>query len=415
VWNLSFASPDVVPWYHITFFVLAFTVFFRKWQRRWSSGTTMVLIFLIWIWICTLTAQYWDIALARAVMTTKYLVPTLIISMALTDRKAQKWFVYTLAYSVGIWLAWSGFHALFIMHGQASIYMSIRGGQMTDRNDFLVACTGCLPLMLFCARHYGGPYPRLVRLATFGMILLGLVAFPLSHSRGAFIGLAALIMFYIVAAGSTIRRRVLVLVVALAAVPLIPSHVWKRLDTISTEGEQVEASAVSRVESFWIGVHMTRDYPVFGVGPGSFPDVAARYSHNQHEPHTLWVKCSAELGIPMLAFFLMCLAYLSWNLRHITKTARKKRDLETADLAMALLCGIWGFLLTGSFTSQFLSEYLWNMIALAATFITAEKLRAATRPPAAGPVEIPAERPRRRPERPGGTGAGRAPWSPNYR
>ena len=44
--------------------------------------------------------------------------------------------------------------------------------------------------------------------------------------------------------------------------------------------------------------------------------------------------------------------------------------------ATALACAIFGFVATGSFTSQFLSEYLWAIIAVSGAFIASEKLKA---------------------------------------
>jgi hypothetical protein len=63
-------------------------------------------------------------------------------------------------------------------------------------------------------------------------------------------------------------------------------------------------------------------------------------------------------------------------LRRIAKKARLDKDKDTERLATALCCAIVGFLATGSFTSQFLSEYLWSIIGLSGAFIAAEKVRA---------------------------------------
>ncbi|MHC4818681.1 MAG: hypothetical protein ACYTF8_11565, partial [Planctomycetota bacterium] len=92
--------------------------------------------------------------------------------------------------------------------------------------------------------------------------------------------------------------------------------------------------------------------------------------------HSLWLKASAEYGLTMLIFFIGVLVSTCAALRRIAKKARLDKDKDTERLATALCCAIVGFLATGSFTSQFLSEYLWAIIGLSGAFIAAEKVRA---------------------------------------
>ena len=135
--HMSFLDPTVFLSHHLTFGVLMFATIFTTWKKRWNAGTTILLILVGWIWICALRAQHQVPAYAKAIEATKYLLPAVIMSLALCSRRYQQIFVYTLAYAVGIWMAWSGLHT--ILKGAPEIHMSIPGGQMTDRNHVLVA------------------------------------------------------------------------------------------------------------------------------------------------------------------------------------------------------------------------------------------------------------------------------------
>jgi len=372
--HVSFLHPSVFPSHHLTFAVLMFATIFTTWKKRWNAGTTILLILVGWIWVCAIRAQHQVPAYAKAIEATKYLVPSVIMSLALCSRRYQQIFIYALAYAVGIWMAWSGLHTL--LKGSPEIHMSIPDGQMTDRNDFLVAGTGCLPLLIYTAFHYNGRWQKWVRIGTKAMVFLSVIAFFTSLSRGAIVGLTALIGFYAVATGRVGRRLIIAGCLLAIAVVVTPSFVWERLGTIDVSEEQTEQSAASRVAIMATAVEVTLDYPIFGVGPANFPHVALAYDWRAVEPHSIWLKCSSEFGLTMLVFFIAILVSLCTTLRRIAMAARARNDKDTEGLATALACAIFGFVATGSFTSQFLSEYLWAIIAVSGAFIAAEKLKA---------------------------------------
>jgi hypothetical protein len=371
---VSYLDPNVFHSHHLTFAVLMVAVFFTRWKKRWNTATTVLLVLLGWVWVCTIKAQHQVVAYEEAIEITKYLVPAVIMSLAMCTRRFQQIFVYTLSYSVGIWLAWHGF--ITLLSGQPETDMAIPHGQMTDRNDFLVGGTACLPLLAYCAWNYVGPLQRWVRLGTKIMFALSIVAFFTSLSRGAILGLTALTGFYAIGTGRWGKRIPIAVVLLVAALLLTPGFVWDRLATIEWGSEQTESSAAGRVSIMLVAVDVTLDYPIFGVGPNNFPSVALTYDWRATEPHSLWLKASAEYGLTMLIFFIGIIISTCTALRRIAKKARLDKDKDTERLATALCCAIVGFLLTGTFTSQFLSEYLWAIIGLSGAFIAAEKVRA---------------------------------------
>jgi hypothetical protein len=371
---ISYLDPTVFPSHHLTFAVLMVAVFFTKWKKRWNTATTVLLVLLGWVWVCTIKAQHQVVAYEEAIEITKYLFPAIIMSLAMCTRRFQQIFVYTLALSVGVWLSWHGF--ITLLTGEPEIAMAIPDGQMTDRNDFLVGGTACLPLLAYTAWTYMGPLQRWVRIGAKVMFGFSIVAFFMSLSRGAILGLTALTGFYALGTGRWGKRLPIAVVLLVAALLLMPSVVWDRLGTIEWGGEQTESSAAGRISIMLVAADVTLDYPIFGVGPNNFPSVALTYDWRATEPHSLWLKASAEYGLTMLIFFIGIIISICTGLRRIAKKARLDKDKDTERLATALCCAIIGFLATGSFTSQFLSEYLWAIIGLSGAFIAAEKVRA---------------------------------------
>ncbi len=352
---------------HVCTAVLVLSIMLRPWKRRWNLGATVILVSLGWFFVCALTAVYRDISIEKTIVVVKYFIPLALISATLCTRGAQKLFLYTLAGSVGIWLAHHGLMGFVRMSPVTD--MSIPGGQMSDRNDFLVAGTACVPMMFYCAFHYEGRFQKWVRLGILAASGFAVLAAVFSLSRGAIIGFSALLVWYSFVTGRFFRRVAVGGVIAVTAILLMPDFVWKRMSTIQTSEYQTESSARNRIEHMMTAVKVTLDYPITGVGGDNFTRVALRYSDFDSEPHSLWLKCSSEYGIPMVVFFgLICLLFLV-RLRRRANLMRALGDKDGEALATALSCALFGFLATGTFTSQFLSEYLWAIIGLIGAFL----------------------------------------------
>jgi len=244
---------------------------------------------------------------------------------------------------------------------------------MSDRNDFLVAATGCIPLLAYAGWHYSGRARWHVRMLAKAMVAASLLAFVMSHSRGAMIGLFALGLFYSALTGRFMSRFAIVLVVGIAVVVVMPASTWERLETIEVGTEQTEMSAANRIQHMTDAIHVTLENPVFGVGPGAFKFESAKFGEFTAEPHSVWLKCSSEYGLVGLVAFLSTLLVLTRKLLRIARRARLAGDKETEALATALCCAYVGYLMTGTFTSQFLGEYLWALIGLAGAFAASEE------------------------------------------
>lgn len=369
---------------HICTAALAISILMRPWKRRWNLGATVIVVSLGWFLVSALCAEYRDLAIEKIVYTFKYFIPLAFISATLCTRNAQKLFLYTLAGSVGIWMAHHGLIGLLRM--SPLISMSIPGGQMSDRNDFLVAGTACMPMMLYAAFHYEGRLQRWIRpviLAGSGFAALAVV---FSLSRGAIVGFSALLIWYSFLTGRFFRRIAIGGLIVIVAVVFMPGFVWDRLTTIKTSEYQTEGSARNRIEHMMTAVKVTLDYPLTGVGADNFTNVSLRYSDFDAEPHSLWLKCSSEYGIPMLVFFGLAVLLFLVRLRRRANLARSLGDKDGEALATALSCALFGFLATGTFTSQFLSEYLWAIIGLIGAFLATPVETPLQETPPQGPV-----------------------------
>jgi hypothetical protein len=164
----------------------------------------------------------------------------------------------------------------------------IRGtGFFGDPNDLAMALLLVFPF-LFTPLLDGGS-GMLKRLLAAGVLALLTYAVFLTHSRGGFLGLAALSAAYVYRRfGRTVA--VLVAVVALVAVMAAPGR--------GREVSSSEASAQGRIQAWVAGFEMLKTNPIMGVGYGEFTRHHYRVAHNS------FVHVFGETGLVGLFFFV---------------------------------------------------------------------------------------------------------------
>lgn len=339
---------------------------------RPNRATICMAIFLGWSFISAYLAPNRDFAMVGFLTEIKILAPILFISMTIATLNDAKVLLWTLALSVGIYGAQAGVHAIIVGHPVTD--MAIDGGQMTDRNDFILAVLVSLPLLLFIVKHYKGYFRIPVRILIGLFMVFSVIAVPLSNSRGGILGLAVTVLF--TTALSKRKWRNLALLIALTPLILlaVPQSVWERMNTIELGEHQEEGSAAERLQQMTGGIHMARDNPLTGVGPYSFINYILDYTPAKLEAHSVFIKCAAELGIPGLLIYLGSLFYIFMGLFSIYRRYFGI-DKFISSLAVSLCMSHISFWATAAFVNQLYSEYYWCLIALSGGVISVVKER----------------------------------------
>ena len=188
---------------------------------------------------------------------------------------------------------------------------------------------------------------------TWGLALVFL-GWCLTQSRGAFLALALVLVFYLLLHMWEVEERL---------------HHWTRVDWIKAglillvilvllcrrEGMinrifyalQTDSEAYKRYDLWASLLRMAAAQPVLGFGPGTFPDVYPAF-----QPGSLWDKVITlthdeylqvvvECGLPALVLLLLFLAHLfretGWGIRGLKAFQSTQRQLETAECAFFLL------------------------------------------------------------------------------
>jgi probable O-glycosylation ligase (exosortase A-associated) len=334
-----------------------------KFVPRFGTYFYLICGLMLWGALCSAVSRYPETAWPSQITIFKYVFPLAFIHTALHTRRDIKILAGCLAVSVGIWAAQAGAHCL--VNGP-NTDLGIEGGQMTDRNDFAAAIVGTLPVLLYFIFTKEMKYKWIFKPFLLAMTFLGLMAIFFSLSRGGSVGLGAMVLLYVAYVSKARIRDTIVLVAAAASLLLIlPKDYFDRMNTIKLDGEQTEGSAVARVNLMTGALKATADYPIFGLGPGCWLEVARDYTGDDHNPHSIYLVLSTETGVVGLLFYLIIVAYTCVQLSTTINHAHRRGDKETARLGQALIMSIFGLLAAMTFLNRPFNEYLWSWISIA--------------------------------------------------
>ena len=234
-------------------------------------------------------------------------------------------------------------------------YRLMGHGEIADPNDFaqVILCT--LPLTFFFWKP-----GRKIRNFFFVLVPVGALLWGtyLTHSRGAVLGLLAIVIM-------AVRRKIgNIRAIILAGLLFVAASA-----TNFTGGRDISVSAGQDRTALWgDGMQLLKSHPLFGVGYGGMADYSGQTAHN-----TI-VVCAAELGLCGLFFWSM---FLLPSLEDASVLAFRKGpdpkrvmssdlssypvaspssnlpdETEIARFARLLILSFTGFLVTGWFLSR---------------------------------------------------------------
>ncbi|MBM0106211.1 O-antigen ligase family protein [Steroidobacter sp. S1-65] len=230
-----------------------------------------------------------------------------------------------------------------------------------DGNDFSMSLCILIPFAISMAL---GATTRWGRWFAWAGVGIGLLAIIASQSRGAALGLGAVLIYLWLISPRKMAVLAGVAVVGLVVLVYAPPVYFQRLGTIANY--ETEGSAMGRITAWKAGLRMAADHPITGVGAGHYAiSFGTKYRPPEAQgmpwltAHSSYFLVLGELGLPGIITFLV----LTWgNIRANGKMRRfvRKRagpDVDPAKLAFAnrvlvLSSGaVLGFATAGAFLS----------------------------------------------------------------
>jgi putative inorganic carbon (HCO3(-)) transporter len=297
----------------------------------------------------------------------KVLLIVVVMSVALNTAVRLRRLIFIQAASVAVIAAvavWKGHLLGGRLEGTLGAYYS-------DPNDLALAIIISLPLclaLLFLSR--GG----LQKLAWALAMLVMLYAIISTGSRGGFIALivtAAVFLWEFAIRG---RRRYLLGLAMLAGVIFWQSSggllVGRLKGTFNQQEDTAAAydSAEAHRQLFWRSVEVTKQHPLFGVGPGNFQEISGLW----HETHNAFTQLSSEGGVPAFILYVLILWCAFKNLRATKRLAGGRTEPRL--FARALLASLAGYVAGSVFLSVAYAFFPYFLVGYAtALFLSAKE------------------------------------------
>lgn len=241
-----------------------------------------------------------------------------------------------------------------------------------DRNELAFIFVLAIPFAYWKSRQHEGVLKRVLQLLCV-LLIGGIVA---THSRGAFLGLLAVILASSLhAKGSSVKKMlsaVAILIIVLTTVLILGQGGYlDRVASITdTENNYNYTSETGRIAVWQRGLTMMWENPFFGVGINAYEaaDGAMVRVGKWSAAHNSLVQIGAELGVPgLLAYCIMVIGLLRRSGR-IASSIGKSDDFYWYT-GVAISCSMFGYVVNGFFLSMAYSNLAFLIFGIAFAFI----------------------------------------------
>jgi putative inorganic carbon (hco3(-)) transporter len=374
VWSwVSFMSPhrlvwgigDSLPWA-----VIVGSVGIAGWlateRRRIPMDATTVLLAVLAM-LFTISTYYSlvpDVAWVKWEAILKEFVFFFITAALVTNRVRVHALMWIMVISVSYYGIKGGVFTL-LTGGNYRVW-GPEMSEISDNNQLAAALVMVLPLMNYLGRQSKNEVLRFGSRISMGFCLLSILA---SYSRGAFVALAAMVLWLWRHTRHKLISAVVIGGTLAGAVTFMPSDWVARISSI--QNYEQDASPEGRLQIWATAIKIAVARPLVG---GGFYAPYTQSVVDQYSPgvqaravHSIWLEVLGENGFP--AFFVWTALMLVGlaNCRFIIRRTKDIPELRWAnDLGHMSIVAILGYAVGGSFLSLPYWDFYYTLLVLIA-------------------------------------------------
>jgi probable O-glycosylation ligase (exosortase A-associated) len=285
--------------------------------------------------------------------------------------------IWVIALSIGFYSVKGGLFTL--MTGGSFTVWGPGGTYIEDNNGLAVAVLMVIPLMVYL---YQINDKKWIKQGLLAAIVFSLFTVVGSQSRGAFLAISAVGLFYWTKSQSKVLSGAFIAILAFAILTFMPESWWKRMETILHHED--DGSAMGRINAWKYAYNAASDN-VLGMGFESWsPETFAKYAPNPldvHAAHSIYFTVLGDHGWIGLSLYLI-IYWLAWRkLVKIIKQTSKNEELKQINrLAKMLQVGFLAYFTGGAFLSLSYFDLPWHLVSfvIILSVILANKLRTST-------------------------------------
>lgn len=198
-----------------------------------------------------------------------------------------------------------------------------------------------------------------------------LTAITFTQSRGALIGVMAVLGVLFALRCKSVLPAILVVVMAFPIVFVVMDLGSRGVGGLYSSSGEIEDSASHRLEAWETAITMVKSRPVRGVGVGNFGPYYRSYTRywrdREMSAHSMWFQVLAEMGwVGFGLFVAMIIASFLVNARTIDFLRSGNAPMPLHSTAVALQAALAGTCVSGTFLSQAYSWPVYVIVGLIA-------------------------------------------------
>jgi probable O-glycosylation ligase (exosortase A-associated) len=334
-----------------------------KWKRPpFSREIVLLSLFVLWLQVTTLFALNQEGAWLEWEKVMKIQFMILVTVMVVRDLPRIRALVWVIVASLGFYGVKGGVFTV-LTGGQYRVW-GPEGSFIDGNNELGLALIMVIPLMRYLQLTSDRRWVRYGLGIGIGFSAIAVLG---TQSRGAMLGIAAMLALLVWKSKHRFGLALLMLAFLPAALAIMPRAWYDRMGTIRHYRE--DASATARLNSWQFAVNLALDRPVVGGGFETFqPELFVRYAPDPsrwHDAHSIYFEVLAEHGFVGLALFLCLGVFLWFTCSWIALRSRNDPDVgELEHLGRMIQASLIGYAVSGAFLGLAYFDLYYNMLAL---------------------------------------------------
>ena len=362
--RLGWGFAREAPFAMLIAVVTLMSMIFMKDRIRipWTRESVLLLIFVLWMVLTTAFSLQFDYSIVQLEKVVKIQIMTFATLALITSRDRLIQLVWVIVISLGLYGVKGGIFTLAT--GGAYHVRGPLGTFIGGNNEIGLALIMTLPLMRYLQLQMKKKWQSYLFVFAMGTTVIAILG---TQSRGALVGLLVMTIMLVL---KSRRRFVIVFLIALmtpVAFKVMPEAWFDRMQSIQ-EYEQ-DASALGRINAWWMAFHMAKDRPLVGGGFEAFHwrnfHKYAPEPNRVHDAHSIYFEVMGEHGMAGLLIYLM-LGIYSWRSGSwVIATTRTRKDMQWArDLASMIQVSMVGYASAGAFLGLAYFDFYYHLVAM---------------------------------------------------
>ncbi len=348
-----------------------------------------IILNLIWIFFTSLTSELPLVSGKFFIARLWFVIPMYFIGIQLF-RKYKNIELFSWLYIIPLMgvIAYTIFnHARFGFDEEAGHW--VMTPFFNDHTAYGAILAFFIPV--FIGFTFNKVHSKTIRLASFSVVVVLIIALILSFSRAAWISLAVSFLFYLIILFRIKIRWILIVLAVFVGIFL--SFKWEILDTLEKNKQDSSADFVEHVQSIanissdasnlerinrWqSAIRMFHEKPIFGWGPGTYQFFYAPFQRSKEKTiistnfgdlgnaHSEFIGPLAESGLfGMITMLAIVFAAIWTGLRVFKRSENKEIKLLALVTTLALISYFSHGLLNNFLDSDKASIPVWGFIAI---------------------------------------------------